>query len=211
MEKFLFSGELQYTKIGKLSGGERRRLFLLAVLAAAPNVLLLDEPTNDLDIPTLTILEDYLQTFPGAVVAVSHDRYFLDRVCRRTFAVEGGGAVTPRPGGYTEYLESLKAQEKKAAKAEKADREEKREKPSSKPQKKKFTFKEKFEYEHIEDEIAQLEEKLAENQTQQAAQCADYVALQQLTQEAEALEQQLEEKMERWEYLTELAEEINAQ
>jgi ATP-binding cassette subfamily F protein uup len=211
MEKFLFSGELQYTKIGKLSGGERRRLFLLAVLAAAPNVLLLDEPTNDLDIPTLTILEDYLQTFPGAVVAVSHDRYFLDRVCRRTFAVEGGGAVTSRPGGYTEYLESLKAQEKKAAKAEKADREEKREKPSSKPQKKKFTFKEKFEYEHIEDEIAQLEEKLAENQTQQAAQCADYVALQQLTQEAEALEQQLEEKMERWEYLTELAEEINAQ
>jgi ATP-binding cassette subfamily F protein uup len=211
MEKFLFSGELQYTKIGKLSGGERRRLFLLAVLAAAPNVLLLDEPTNDLDIPTLTILEDYLQTFPGAVVAVSHDRYFLDRVCRRTFAVEGGGAVTPRPGGYTEYLESLKAQEKKAAKAEKADREEKREKPSSKPQKKKFTFKEKFEYEHIEDEIAQLEEQLAENQTQQAAQATDYVALQQLTQEAEALEQQLEEKMERWEYLTELAEEINAQ
>jgi ATP-binding cassette subfamily F protein uup len=211
MEKFLFSGELQYTKIGKLSGGERRRLFLLAVLAAAPNVLLLDEPTNDLDIPTLTILEDYLQTFPGAVVAVSHDRYFLDRVCRRTFAVEGGGAVTPRPGGYTEYLESLKAQEKKAAKAEKADREEKREKLSSKPQKKKFTFKEKFEYEHIEDEIAQLEEQLAENQTQQAAQATDYVALQQLTQEAEALEQQLEEKMERWEYLTELAEEINAQ
>jgi ATP-binding cassette subfamily F protein uup len=211
MEKFLFSGELQYTKIGKLSGGERRRLFLLAVLAAAPNVLLLDEPTNDLDIPTLTILEDYLQTFPGAVVAVSHDRYFLDRVCRRTFAVEGGGAVTPRPGGYTEYLESLKAQEKKVAKAEKADREEKREKPSSKPQKKKFTFKEKFEYEHIEDEIAQLEEQLAENQTQQAAQATDYVALQQLTQEAEALEQQLEEKMERWEYLTELAEEINAQ
>jgi ATP-binding cassette subfamily F protein uup len=211
MEKFLFSGELQYTKIGKLSGGERRRLFLLAVLAAAPNVLLLDEPTNDLDIPTLTILEDYLQTFPGAVVAVSHDRYFLDRVCRRTFAVEGGGAVTPRPGGYTEYLESLKAQEKKAAKAEKAEKEEKREKPSSKNQKKKFTFKEKFEYEHIEDEIAQLEEQLAENQTQQAAQATDYVALQQLAQEAEALEQQLEEKMERWEYLTELAEEINAQ
>jgi ATP-binding cassette subfamily F protein uup len=208
MEKFLFSGELQYTKIGKLSGGERRRLFLLAVLAAAPNVLLLDEPTNDLDIPTLTILEDYLQTFPGAVVAVSHDRYFLDRVCRRTFAVEPGGLVTPRPGGYTEYLDSLRTQEKKAQKAEK---EEKRERTAPKPTKLKFTFKEKFEFEHIEEDIAALEAQLEENQTQQLAQATDYVALQQLAEQQTQLEQQLEEKMERWEYLTELAEKIAAQ
>ncbi len=207
MEKFLFSGELQYAPIGKLSGGERRRLFLLAVLASAPNVLLLDEPTNDLDIPTLTILEDYLQTFPGAVVAVSHDRYFLDRVCRRTFAVEGGGLVTPRPGGYTEYLESRRREEK-APKVEKA---EKKGRPAAKPQRLKFTFKEKFEYEHIEEEIAALEARLAENQAQQAAKATDYVALQELTAQQTQLEEALETKLERWEYLTELAEKMEAQ
>ena len=99
LEQFLFEGDAQYRPIGKLSGGERRRLFLLSVLAAAPNVLLLDEPTNDLDIQTLTILEDYLDHFPGAVIAVSHDRYFLDRVARRVFAVEENGAVRVYPGG----------------------------------------------------------------------------------------------------------------
>jgi ATP-binding cassette subfamily F protein uup len=153
-------------------------------------------------------LEDYLQTFPGAVVAVSHDRYFLDRVCRRTFAVEPGGRITPRPGGYTEYLDSLRTQEKKAQKAEK---EEKRERTAPKPTKLKFTFKEKFEFEHIEEDIAALEAQLEENQTQQLAQATDYVALQQLAEQQTQLEQQLEEKMERWEYLTELAEKIAAQ
>ena len=207
MEKFLFSGELQYSPIGKLSGGERRRLFLLGVLASAPNVLLLDEPTNDLDIPTLTILEDYLQTFPGAVVAVSHDRYFLDRVCRRTFAVEGDGLVTPRPGGYTEYLESCRREEK----APKAEKSEKKERPAQKSQKLKFTFKEKYEYEHIEEDIAALETQLAENQAQQEAQATDYVALEELAAQQTRLEAELEEKMERWEYLTELAEKIEAQ
>ncbi len=207
MEKFLFSGELQYAPIGKLSGGERRRLFLLAVLASAPNVLLLDEPTNDLDIPTLTVLEDYLQTFPGAVVAVSHDRYFLDRVCRRTFAVEGNGQVTPRPGGYTEYLESGRREEK----ATKAEKGEKKERPASKPQKLKFTFKEKFEYQHIEEEIAALEAQLAENEARQAAKATDYVALEELAAQQAQMEKALEEKMERWEYLMELAEKIEAQ
>lgn len=207
MEKFLFSGELQYSPIGKLSGGERRRLFLLGVLASAPNVLLLDEPTNDLDIPTLTILEDYLQTFPGAVVAVSHDRYFLDRVCRRTFAVEGDGLVTPRPGGYTEYLESCRREEK----APKAEKSEKKERPAQKSQKLKFTFKEKYEYEHIEEDIAALEAQLAENQAQQEAQATDYVALEELAAQQTKLEAELEEKLERWEYLTELAEKIEAQ
>ncbi len=208
MENFLFSGELQYTPIGKLSGGERRRLFLLGVLAAAPNVLLLDEPTNDLDIPTLTILEDYLQSFPGAVIAVSHDRYFLDRVCRRTLAVEGDGRVIPCPGGYTEYLESKQQEKRAVAKAEK----KKQPKPAQpKQQKLKFTFQEQREFAHIEEDIAALEEQLSQLAAEQEAHATDYLALQELLEQQAQVEAQLEKKMERWEYLTDLAERIEAQ
>lgn len=201
MEKFLFSGPLQHRLIGKLSGGERRRLFLLGILASAPNILLLDEPTNDLDIPTMTVLENYLETFPGAIIAVSHDRYFLDKICKRIFAVEQGGTVRQYPGGYTDYLETLDApKEKKIKQAPEA----------SKPKQKKlkFSFKEQREYDTIEEDIVALEEKLEENKQAQDRDGADYEKLQKLMQEQEKLEKALSEKEERWLYLTDLAERI---
>ncbi len=207
MENFLFTGELQYSPIGKLSGGERRRLFLLGVLAAAPNVLLLDEPTNDLDIPTLTILEDYLQTFPGAVIAVSHDRYFLDRVCHRTLAVDGSGQVIPLPGGYSDWL----AQQLTKTAAPRAEKKKPPKPAPNRPQRLKFTFKEQFEYQHIEDDIAALEAELADLAAAQEVAATDYLALQTLLQQQTELETQLEQKLERWEYLTDLAERIEAQ
>lgn len=207
LDKFLFPGEQQWSPIGKLSGGEKRRLFLMAVLAAAPNVLLLDEPTNDLDIQTLSTLEDYLDTFPGAVVAVSHDRYFLDRVVRRVFAVEEDGRVTAYPGGYTEYLEARAAVERPAAKEST---------PAAQPKpagtkKLKFSYMEQREYESIDGELAALEEKIAAGKTEQERSASDYVALQRLQEEQAALEAALEEKMERWVYLSDLAEQIERQ
>ena len=210
LEQFLFPGDVQWSPIGKLSGGEKRRLFLLSILAAAPNVLLLDEPTNDLDIQTLTILEDYLETFQGAVVAVSHDRYFLDKVASRIFLVEGDGQVTPYVGGYTDYLETL-AQRRKEEKKAQRPAEKKESSRSSGSQKLKFSYKEQREYETIEDDIAALEGKLADNQAQQAACGSDYLALQKLQEEQGQLETALDEKMERWEYLSDLAERIAAQ
>ncbi len=217
MEKFLFSSPLQHRQISKLSGGEKRRLFLLGILASAPNVLLLDEPTNDLDIPTLQILEDYLETFPGAIIAVSHDRYFLDRICRRVFAVEAEGAVKQYNGGYTDWLETVQARKaeelkamKSAADSAKALSKEK-EPPRPKQQKLKFSFKEQREFETIDDDIAALEDRLAENRRDQEANATDYVRLQELMAEQEQLDRQLEEKMERWEYLNDLAERIAAQ
>ena len=209
LEQFLFEGDAQYRPIGKLSGGERRRLFLLSVLAAAPNVLLLDEPTNDLDIQTLTILEDYLDHFPGAVIAVSHDRYFLDRVARRVFAVEENGAVRVYPGGYTDYLDQREAARKASAPAKAAEG-AKKTRPAG-PQKRKFSYKEQREYETIEDDIAALEAELEANQAEQARSASDYVALQKLQEEQAALEARLEEKMERWVYLNDLAEQIAAE
>lgn len=209
LEQFLFEGDAQYRPIGKLSGGERRRLFLLSVLAQAPNVLLLDEPTNDLDIQTLTILEDYLDQFQGAVIAVSHDRYFLDRVARRVFAVEENGAVLVYPGGYTDYLAQREAAKRTPAVSQ-AQPEGKKGKPSG-PQKLKFTYKEQRDYETIEAEIASLEAALESNQAEQARCGSDYVALQQLQEEETGLEAQLEEKMERWVYLNDLAERIAAE
>ena len=205
LEQFLFTGDQQYSPIGKLSGGEKRRLFLLSVLAAAPNVLLLDEPTNDLDIDTLTVLEDYLESFPGAVVAVSHDRYFLDKMSRRIFLVDGTGTVTETPGGYSDWLESRKEQ----ARAEKAPAERK-EKPRG-AQRLKFSYKEQREFETIEGEIAALEAALADLQAQQEAQGSDYVALERLQAEQALRESELEEKMERWMYLTDLNERMEAQ
>ena len=201
MEKFLFPGPLQHRLIGRLSGGEKRRLFLLGILASAPNVLLLDEPTNDLDIATMTVLESYLETFPGAVVAVSHDRYFLDRLCRRIFAVEPGGQVREYPGGYTDYLLTLEAPREKKEKAEPQQ-------PRSKQKKLKFTFKEQREFETIDADIAALEEQLEENKRNQELFGADYEKLRQLMQEQQGLEAALEAKTERWLYLTELAERI---
>ena len=205
MDKFLFSGPMQHRLIGRLSGGEKRRLFLLGILASAPNVLLLDEPTNDLDIPTMTVLEDYLETFPGAIIAVSHDRYFLDRLCARVFAVEAGGTVKQYVGGYSDYLEA--AREK--PRAEKKQPKETAEKPRER--KLKFSFKEQREYETIDADIAALEAKIEENKKDQDRFGADFEKLQALMAEASQLEAALEEKTERWMYLTELAEKIAGQ
>ena len=205
MDKFLFAGPMQHRLIGRLSGGEKRRLFLLGILASAPNVLLLDEPTNDLDIPTMTVLEDYLETFPGAIIAVSHDRYFLDRLCARVFAVEPGGTVKQYVGGYSDYLEA--AREK--PRAEKKQTKETAEKPRER--KLKFSFKEQREYETIDADIAALEAKIEENKQDQDRFGADFEKLQALMAEASQLEAALEEKTERWMYLTELAEKIAGQ
>ena len=206
LEQFLFPAEEQWSPICKLSGGEKRRLYLLSVLAAAPNVLLLDEPTNDLDLQTLAALEDYLDSFPGAVVTVSHDRYFLDRVARRVFAVEGDGTVKGYPGGYTEYLEARRAEE-----AERAPRpaapEKKADRPAG-PKKLKFSYNEQREFETIDADIATLEAQLAQVQADQAAQATDYVALQALQEKQAELEAALEQKMDRWVYLNDLAERI---
>ena len=207
MERFLFPTQLQGQPIGKLSGGERRRLYLLSVLMEAPNILLLDEPTNDLDITTLAILEEYLETFPGAVLAVSHDRYFLDKTAQQIFEVGEGGVITRYTGNYSDYLEKRKANEAPAEKAAKKA-------PSGKPvrQKKlKFSFKEQKEFDTIEDDIAALEQKIAALDTQMAACGSDYVKLQDLTKEQDAAKTALDEKMERWMYLTDLAEKIAAQ
>ncbi|MDB7816536.1 ABC-F family ATP-binding cassette domain-containing protein [Intestinimonas butyriciproducens] len=209
LEQFLFPADEQWAPIGKLSGGERRRLFLLSILAAAPNVLLLDEPTNDLDIQTLTILEDYLETFPGAVISVSHDRYFLDKTVRRIFEVGESGAVTEYVGNYTDYLDARKAEEKRE-KTVSAPAEKRRERPSG-SKKLKFSYKEQREYENIDGEIAALEEQLAQIRTEQEAKASDYVALQALQSRESELEAALEEKMERWVYLNDLAEQIAGQ
>lgn len=207
MERFLFPTQLQGQPIGKLSGGERRRLYLLSVLMEAPNILLLDEPTNDLDITTLAILEEYLETFPGAVLAVSHDRYFLDKTAQQIFEVGEGGVITRYTGNYSDYLEKRKANEAPAEKAAKKA-------PSGKPvrQKKlKFSYKEQKEFDTIEDDIAALEQKIADLDTQMSACGSDYVKLQDLTKEQDAAKAALDEKMERWMYLTDLAEKIAAQ
>ena len=213
LEQFLFPPEEQWAPIGKLSGGEKRRLFLLSVLASAPNVLLLDEPTNDLDIQTLSILEDYLETFPGAVIAVSHDRYFLDKMARRIFLVEGDGGVREYVGSYTDFQTARQAEERQArlSAAPAAPAEPKKGERPRGPGKLKFSYKEQREHETIEGEIAALEEQLAEVQAQQAAQATDYVALQALQARQGELEAALEEKMDRWVYLSDLAERIAAQ
>lgn len=201
LEQFLFSGDQQYSPIGKLSGGEKRRLFLLSVLAGAPNVLLLDEPTNDLDIDTLTVLEEYLSTFPGAVVAVSHDRYFLDKMARRTFVVDGTGLVRETAGGYEEWKQSL------AAEGTTNVTTPKKEKPKG-SQKLRFSYKEQREFETIESEIAELEQALERVAEEQVEKGSDYLALETLQTRQSELEAALEEKMERWVYLNELNERI---
>ena len=206
MERFMFPSDLQSVPIGKLSGGERRRLYLLSVLMEAPNVLLLDEPTNDLDVMTLSILEDYLQSFSGPILTVSHDRFFLDKMADFIFEVRGDGQVLRYPGNWTDWAARRKEEEAPV-------REEKPKATQERPREKKlkFSFKEEREFSTIDQDIADLEEKIEENQKAQAQAGADYVKLQQLQTELEELEAQLEHKTERWMYLTELKEKIDAQ
>ena len=207
MERFLFPGDLQSVPIGRLSGGERRRLYLLSVLMEAPNVLLLDEPTNDLDVTTLSILEDYLQGFPGPILAVSHDRFFLDKLAESIFEVRGDGEIHRFTGNWTDWQAKRREADAPAPKAEKP-------KPAAerpRERKLKFTFKEQREFETIDDELAQLEADLAACQAEQAACGSDYVKLQELQARQAELEAALEEKTERWVYLNELKEQIDAQ
>jgi ATP-binding cassette subfamily F protein uup len=208
MERFMFPNELQSMPIGRLSGGERRRLYLLSVLMEAPNVLLLDEPTNDLDIMTLSILEDYLQSFPGPILTVSHDRFFLDKMAETVFEVRGDGEVHQYTGNWSDWAAKRK-EETAPAKANKPK--EPAAKRPSRPQKLKFSYKEEREFGMIDQIIAQLEESLAQCQEEQNRCGSDYVKLQELQQRQEELEAQLEEKMDRWVYLTELKEKIDAQ
>ena len=211
LERFLFTADLQYAPIGKLSGGERRRLYLLSILIAAPNMLLLDEPTNDLDIETLAILEDYLETFPGAVIAVSHDRYFLDRVAESIFEVTGDGKITCYTGNYSDYAEKRQPVQPPEAKKESANRTPTQREPAQKPRKLKFSFKEQQEFDTIDGDIAALEAQIAACAEEIAQTASDYVRLQQLTAQMDAFKAELEHKTERWVYLNELAEKIDAQ
>ena len=221
LDKFLFPPEEQYGLIEKLSGGEKRRLNLLRVLMEAPNVLILDEPTNDLDITTLAILEDYLDNYEGIVITVSHDRYFLDRVVRRIFAFEEGGQLRQYEGGYTDYRNKAIAEGRLTGSADNTQtkqevREASGEKTDAKStwtheKKLKFTYKEQKEYETIEDDIAAMEERMEAIDEEMVKNAHDFVKLNELTKEKSALETSIEEKMERWAYLEELAAKIAAQ
>ena len=201
----MFPSDLQSVPIGKLSGGERRRLYLLSVLMEAPNVLLLDEPTNDLDVMTLSILEDYLQTFPGPIITVSHDRFLLDKLAEQIFEVKGDGNVEIFTGNWSDW--DAKRGREEAPKAEKPRQTQER----VKEKKLKFSFKEEREFATIDGDIAALEAAIEENQTEQSRCGSDYVKLQELQDELADLEAKLEEKTERWMYLTELKERIDAQ
>ncbi|REC31437.1 multidrug ABC transporter ATP-binding protein [Enterococcus pseudoavium] len=197
LERFLFPRFMHGTLIGKLSGGEKRRLYLLKLLIQQPNVLLLDEPTNDLDIATLTVLEDYLQEFAGAVITVSHDRYFLDKVAEKLLIFEGNGQITSYFGSIIDYLaQQIPVKEEKSSKV----------KPQPKERKKKLSYNEQKEWESIEDDIALLEEKIDELTEAMNHQGDDFTKLQDLQKEIDLTEQTLEEKMTRWEYLSEIVE-----
>ena len=219
LERFLFDGAMQWSKIEKLSGGEKRRLYLMRVLMSAPNVLILDEPTNDLDIQTLTILEDYLDHFDGIIITVSHDRYFLDRIVNRIFSFEGDGKVRQFEGGYSDYLirkelegldteVSLKghaaATEEQSTKGESSSKDTWKQRKT----KLKFTYKEQREFETIDDDIAKLEEKLETLDAQIAANATNSVKLRELMDKKEETGNALDEKMERWVYLNDLNEKI---
>ena len=235
LEKFLFSGEDQYGLVGKLSGGEKRRLNLCRVLMEAPNVLILDEPTNDLDIATLTILESYLDTFQGIVIAVSHDRYFLDRTMKRIFAFEGDGIIRQYEGNYSDYLlrksveaEMLKEADGSGRNTGRAEKDADKEAASAKnggaegatdkkstwdpgKRKLKFSYKEQKEYETIEQDIADMEQQIADLEASIPNYASDFVKLQEINQKTEELKAALEEKMDRWMYLEELASKIAEQ
>ncbi|HEX2925910.1 MAG TPA: ABC-F family ATP-binding cassette domain-containing protein [Ruminiclostridium sp.] len=214
LERFLFPPSVQWTPISKLSGGEKRRLYLLSILMAAPNILLLDEPTNDLDIHTLTILEAYLDEFPGAVITVSHDRYFLDRTVSRIFSFEGDGRITKYAGNYSDYREYMMHEtaedtekaadtdKKSSSSQNKVEWQKQKEKPL------KFTFKEQKEFDEIDDVIARLEADIEKVKKEIDQSSTDFAKLQELLEKQRNLEQELDEKLERWTYLNELAEKI---
>ena len=204
LEKFLFPSFLQYSPIGKLSGGEKRRLNLLRVLMEAPNVLILDEPTNDLDITTLTILEDFLDNYKGVVITVSHDRYFLDRTVNRIFAFEEGGRIKQYEGGYTDYIHKRAEENAEKEVVKKAD-------TRVREKKLKFSYQEQRDFETIEAVIAELEEKIESLDNEMAACTSDFVRLNELLEEKTKTEALLEEKMDRWMYLEDLAERIKNQ
>ena len=206
LERFLFPPDLQQTTIGRLSGGERRRLYLLSILMAAPNVLLLDEPTNDLDITTLSILEDYLQSFPGPIIAVSHDRFFLDKLADTIFEVRPEGRVDVFTGNWSDWARKrTPPEEKKPEKQEKPAPERPREK------KLKFSYNEQREFDTIDSVIAELDAQLSACRQEQESCGSDYVRLQALTTEQERLTAELDAKTERWVYLNDLKERIDAQ
>ena len=230
LERFLFPSSVQYTTIDRLSGGEKRRLYLLRILMDAPNVLLLDEPTNDLDIRTLTILEDYLDSFQGIVITVSHDRYFLDRIVRRIFAFEGNGKITQYEGGFTDYQAAVLRKEveaealaagsapKAGVKADKSKDEKSEEdsKASKKtwnggPKKLRFTYQEQKDWDVIESQIEKLEEEIADLDVQMEKAASDFVKLKELMDRKTQAESELDAKMERWMYLNDLAEKIAKQ
>ncbi|MBO3446160.1 ABC-F family ATP-binding cassette domain-containing protein [Clostridium sp. CCUG 7971] len=209
-ERFLFNSTMQYTQIGKLSGGERRRLHLLRTLMMAPNVLLLDEPTNDLDIDTLNILENYIDEFSGIVITVSHDRYFLDRICNKIFAYEGMGKIHIYTGNYSDYLiyKEIQGIEFKEDKVEKeVSNSSKKEKPKN-DKKLKFTYNEQREFDSIDSDIEKLEQKIEELEQSSVKFATDFVKLQEVLDKKANAEAELEHKYERWEYLNNLAEEI---
>ncbi len=208
LERFLFTADVQYNSILRLSGGERRRLFLLSILMRAPNILLLDEPTNDLDIETLTILEDYLESFDGAVITVSHDRYFLDKVVNTILELPGDGSeVKEYNGGYSDYM-AAKISEERNNSDDKKDEKKEIVEVREKTKKLKFSFKEEKEYATIDEDIATLEVKISYLENQLEKHATDYSKLQELMEEKQAAEEQLEEKMNRWIYLNDLAEQI---
>lgn len=206
LERFLFTSELQWNRIEKLSGGERKRLYLLKVLMTAPNILILDEPTNDLDIATLTILEDYLSSFSGAVIAISHDRYFLDKMASEIWELKGDGNVNRYNGNYSDYAENALQYREASDKQKKQT--EKKERVFVGKKKLKFSFKEQREFETIDDDIAALEQQIEDTEKAIAGCTSDYVKLQELTEQKDSLEDQLSEKMDRWVYLNDLAERI---
>ena len=229
LERFLFPSSVQYTTIDRLSGGEKRRLYLLRILMDAPNVLLLDEPTNDLDIRTLTILEDYLDSFQGIVITVSHDRYFLDRIVRRIFAFEGNGKITQYEGGFTDYqaavlrkeveAEAMAAGNPKAGVRSDKSKDENSEEDSKSskktwnggPKKLRFTYQEQKDWDVIESQIEKLEEEIADLDVQMEKAASDFVKLKELMDRKAQAESELDAKMERWMYLNDLAEQIEKQ
>lgn len=210
LETFLFPPAAQWTTLQRLSGGEKRRLHLLRILMSAPNILLLDEPGNDLDIETLTILEDYLDDFPGAVIAVSHDRYFLDRICEKIVAFEGQGRLTEYPGNYSDYLvySAARPEEKSSRERETAKNKNQSERAPEKNKPLKFSFKEQKEFAEIDDKIAQAEDELREINQKIDQAASDYKRLEELLPVRQEVEERLDYLLERWTYLNELAEEI---